>query len=149
MKHFTVNTALATASAVNILLNGVPQGVTTANRIGNKIKIWHVDGFLESFSTIPIRGDLYVPNNATSTSINTFSSAVNRAENWTCKSWCQTEGGSPGLHGYFWSYKFPLGLVTKYTPTTNNPNSNALQLRLTSQSATSSGGYARIWYTDA
>lgn len=149
MKFFVTSINHTAATATNTSINDVAGGTAYSDRVGMKIKIWSIDGFIASTGTVPVRCDLYAGNDATTVSAHTFYNPTDRAAGWLLKQWCQSSGGTPNLGGHFFRHSLPMGVITKFTDgTATSQNSNKIVLKLTSPSAATANGYVRIWYTD-
>ncbi len=147
MKDYNLAISHAATTASDYQVNEIANGANEAQRVGTKIKQWNIECLL--VSSLPVRIDLYMPHDPTTTVAHSYSQQLDTESLTKLGTYFfspKTSGTDEGFHFF---HRLPLGVVTKFTGTAGNTAvKNLIQARVTTTANTTVGGYIRIWYTD-
>jgi len=151
MKYFTTTVVYAAAVSVSLIINRIDQGTAVFDRIGSKVKIWHVEYVLVGDAAGALfRCDVLLNNTTPQLVTHTYDQPVDRNSQSVLKTTFHHVGQNMNARGALVRHKLPLGLITKFRSSAGSTlNSNELVARITSPAVTTITGYFRIWYTDA
>lgn len=147
MKDFSVTVSHSAATASDHLLSAINNGSAEYERIGAKVKFWNIECCFVSPESF--RLDLYIPNDPTTTSTHTYSTAMDSESYTKLGTYYFNNNVSGKYEGQYFFHKLPLGVVSKWSGTAGTTVvKNAIQARITTHSSTTVTGYFRLWYTD-
>jgi len=150
MKYFTVFPLYVSAVSVSTIINRIDQGTAVFNRIGSKVKIWHIEYVLVGdTSGASFRCDLLLNNTTPQLVTHTYDEPVDRNSQSVLRTTFFHGGTNNNARGAHIQHKLPLGIITKFRAASGSTlNSNEIVARITSPATTTITGYFRIWYTD-
>jgi len=150
MKYFDTIIVHTAALSSSRRINNISTGTNFNERVGNRIKMHHIEGVIVGSGSQPVRLELLMANDASITSGPNFADAVDRNAQSHLKTVFLHNGTQPNLNGYWLQHKLPYGVVSRYGDSSaSSCNSNAIILSLSCPVASTITGYVRIWYTDA
>lgn len=130
-------------------INNIATGTGHNQRIGSKIKIWHIEGVVVSSNSQPVRIEIFLPNDATVVGNVPYAADLDRKSNAHLKTQFLHNGSHQNLQGYWLQHKLPYGVVSRYSDTSSSSLcAGSIVVSLAVPVATTITGYFRVWYTD-
>jgi len=146
-KQFVLSHTAVTNS--NLDLSEIASGAEEQQRVGNKIKYWHVEAIIQS--ALPVRVELLMPS-ITGNAPTHFITALTDSDQFQVLGEAFLNPNLPVTVSDIFkvSFKLPLGIVSKWDgPLAGDIAKHQLFLRLNTGGSTTITGTVRVWYTDA
>lgn len=147
MKHCSYIISHSAVATSNRLLS-VAAGTGIQERVGNKVKVHHVEVLFGASGGL--RVSLLLPNDASAGPSLSFTTSVDRDRDAVLYDKFFHNNTTPSSNGAIIRHKLPMGIVQRYASTTAaSVNSGSIYLCLNTPAPATVTGYVRIWYTDA
>ena len=133
-------------TAFNLHMTGLAQGTGVFERIGNKVKVWRIEGIVKA--DVPVRIQILAPNDAKTAPFNTNDKLFNyRSDRLLAEYVLDAQVANSWKHV---NYKLPLGQNAVYNGSVSGSIvKGSIYVRLLTAASTTLGGEFRIYYTDS
>lgn len=123
-------------------------GSASGQRVGNRIKVWCVEGLVACSASTPIRLDIMTYDTSGSITY-TYDGALDRRKLFPVFSKFLINGTTQAAAGYQFFHRLPYGIVVRYPDDSSTGGChNDIVACLATPGAETITGYFRIWYTD-